>query len=289
MADLCFCLHYLLQEVMLADAIFGSRNQSLFNVILVDEQSCLSIRFFFVFSNAGTPTSLAIALYIFYYFRLCLHVNRPIIGFIVICWIVCSVVRALAVWLHKEYYTYPEASVDLQASSLLVFIGCVDSVTSDDQPNLPYVVNTAGACLNAVSSLAASILYFCLYLQMRKTGTVVMNFRQSDNRKINHLRIRFIVISILSLFIAIPISAIFLYKNGTVYDGSSSFFLGEPIRITVAAWDAVNPIIYTVATKPFFRCVRRASDRFACRCQEGLVGNVDLSPEDTEESRLLPK
>jgi hypothetical protein len=42
-ADFCFCLHYLLQEVMLAESIFDSGRQSLYNVTSTEKQFCTSI------------------------------------------------------------------------------------------------------------------------------------------------------------------------------------------------------------------------------------------------------
>ena len=188
MADLCFCLHYLLQEVMLADPIFSSRNRSLFNVTSTDERLCLSIKFFVGASvNAVMLTAVAIALYTCCSFHHCRQGNRLITGFILISWMVCLVSGAVATWAFKKYYTYPETAVDVEALSLLAIVGCVNS---DNPHHLPYgtIVSTA----NALASLVVSVLCFCLWLKVRKTA--VLNSRQCGNKEINYFRIRLIVI-----------------------------------------------------------------------------------------------
>jgi hypothetical protein len=176
------------------------------------------------------------------------------------------------------HYRYPETAVNVEVLSLLVIFGCVDSSNSE---NFHY--GSIATTANALASLVVSVLYFYLWMKLRKSH---LGFRQSGNKEVNYLRIRLIVISILNLFCWLPVSSVYLYliaKNETVSIGPGvhtvSPVIAEPLLILTAVVSVANPVIYTVATKPFFRCVYSM-----CCC------NKKKRPEtieDTEVSSLF--
>jgi hypothetical protein len=309
MADLCFCLHYLLQEVMLADAIFGSRNQTLLNITRADQHYCLSIRILVSVSTNGIMlTALAIAFATFCSFYHCRYGDQLIKGFIVFSWVACLVIGAVAFWLFKMYYRYPETEIDRDTLSLLVVFGCVEGISlKSSLRNLHY--DAIATSINVLASIVVCILYFCLWFKIKKSTS-----RQFRNKEINRFRIRLIVISILNLLCWWPVLAVYLYesaKNETEYDGSFTLVGSELILLTTAAASAANPIIYTIATKEFFRracsCCKKKrrlifvneNDRMyrgCCalcrqwfdRCRRKKPGiPVDSLTEDTEESSLF--
>ena len=286
MADLCFCLHFLLQEVMLADPIFNSRNRSLFNVTSTDERLCLSIKFFVGVSvNASTLTAVAIALYTFCSFCHCRHGNRLITGFILISWIACLVSGAVATWQFKKYYTSPETAVDVETLWLLAIFGCVDSDLR--YPGAYY--GTIVVTMNAVSSLVVSVLYLCLWLKIRKSA--FSSSRQCGDKEVNHFRIRLIVISLLNLLCWWPACIMYLFSvanNESAYDGLDAHgrhlspVVTEPAIILTAAVSVANPIIYTIASKWFFRRVCRAWLVCSCRKDRLIILPANLMKENNE-------
>ena len=90
-ADLLFYCHFLLQEVMLANSVFGSNQENVTsNVTTLDKRLCLSTLFLLgVSANAIMLTAVAIALAIFFSFRLHRYGNRIVIGFLAISWMYC--------------------------------------------------------------------------------------------------------------------------------------------------------------------------------------------------------
>lgn len=273
MADLYFCIHYLLQEVMLLDPIFNSRNRSLLNLTSTDERLCLSIKFFLgVSANASTLTAVAIALYTFCLFYHCRHGTRWITGFILVSWIACLISGAVSTWQFKEYYTSPETAIDVERLSMLVIFGCVDS----DNPHHPHYV-TIVVTINAVSSLVVAILYLYLWLKIRKSPFLAS--RECED-KVKQFQFRLIVISILNLVCWWPACILYLFSianNVAVYDGRSargrclSPVVTQPILIVTATVTVINPVIYTLASKRFLKCTCRDSVMHGCCRKDRLI------------------
>ena len=128
-ADLCFCFHFLLQEVMLASAIFGAHNQTSFSFTSVDNRFCLSIKLLADVSCCAIMLLvLAITLNTFFTFHHCRYGKRFIAGFVCSSWIVSLVTGAVGMWKLKEYTDSHllNSRMKLGELSIIVIFGCVD-------------------------------------------------------------------------------------------------------------------------------------------------------------------
>ena len=104
-ADLCFCIHFLIGEASLVDPIFGRRNSNeTVPFTNVDKGLCLSIAFLLYLStNAIMLTVVAISLYSFLSFRMSRYTNRCIVLLILFSWMACLCLASLATWDVKHH------------------------------------------------------------------------------------------------------------------------------------------------------------------------------------------
>lgn len=282
LADLCFCCHCLLQEVVLAEAVFGGGNwNSTLNVTTTNKRLCVSITFLtYVSSNLIMLMAVAIALYSLLLFHRGRWGSYLIASFVVLSWVACVVFGVVAAWEFKQYNSYPDTDIDLETFSLIIVYGCVNSYSVSRFTFCPIVDTT----LNAISSLLITFIYICLWRVMRKNS---INSSHSTSQEINRLSVRLAVISGLNVLCWWPACVLYwitVAKRESVYKGSVSPVVSEPILIFVTATCVANPIIYTIASKPFFAKVRRACACCVyCRCRHGestlLLGSDDPTTE----------
>ena len=273
-ADLCFCMHFLLEEATLVDAIFGSKsgNETL-PFTNVDERLCLSIVFLvYLSTNAIVLTVVAISLYSFLSFHMCRYRNRCIILLILISWMACLCLASLATW-DVQHYRLPSVDpahgISSEKFSSYVIFDCSDIYP---QSLLPIITTT----VNAVSSVIVSVLFICLGYKIRKS-TRISNCLSSQ--EVSHFRTRLTIIAILNLVCWWPACILFWYTSFTkksVEHGTLSPVVVQPFFILSVVVSVANPIIYTIASKRFCTAASRA-----CHCC-GFIGNhneerLDLS------------
>ena len=263
LADLCFCSHYLLQEVMLASPIFGSHNQTSFKA---DERFCLCVKFL---ANASVCAImllvLAITLYAFFTLQQYRCAKPFIAGFVCCSWIVCLVTGAVSTWQLKDsgIGQILNSRMELRQLSLIVVFDCVDADSSRGASSITVILTT----MNAVSSLVVTVLYACVWIKFRKSA---FNLSHSATQEILHFRIRLTVISALSLLCWWPVCIVYwltVFKDLHVYDGTFTA-VAQPILVFTAATTVANPIIYTLATKRFFKAVGLAWKGYRSRRNE---------------------
>lgn len=283
-ADLCFSCHFLLQEVMLAYPVFGSRNPNkTFSLDGMNEKLCLSIAFFaYVSGNVITLMAVAIAIYSVFTFHSCRWATAFIKCFVLLSWIIGFIVGGIITWDFKQHYSFLlKSDFDLEQFSLIVIYGChgASEHGSALSTYYPIILTT----VNAVFSVIVIVLYIYLWRTLGRH----FNTDNSGSLEASHFRIRLMIISGLNMLCWWPASVIYwvvMEKNESVYDGSFSPVVSEPSLLIIAAVSVANPIIYTIASKRFFAIARRACKRRLCsRCCNRDRMRLPLLPAGTTE------
>ena len=271
-ADLCFCMHFLLGQASLVDPIFGrrSRNETL-PFTNVDKRLCLSIAFFLYLStNAIMLTVVAISLYSFLSLRTSRYRNRCIILFILLSWMACLCLASLATWDVKRYrLPHFDSRINSDGFSIYVFFYCRNIYPMSPREDLyPIIITT----VNAASSVIVTVLFICLWYKIRKSTRISNSL---NSQEVSHFRIRLTIISVLNLMCWWPACILFWYTSFTkkaVHTGTMSPVVVEPFFILSVAVSVANPIIYTIASKRFCTAVSRA-----CHCC-ALIGHHNEEP-----------
>ena len=271
-ADLLFCCHFLLQEVMLANLVFGSNQENVTsNVTTLDKRLCLSTLFLLdVSANAIMLTAVAIALATFFSFRLHRYGNRIVIGFLAISWMYCLAFGGVVVSSTYQVLTTKRA-LDVNEFSLFVVYECTGSFRDKNKNPFPIPSPVIITTLNAVCSVVVAVVYIYLWCKIRKRDE---SFTHSRNHQITHFRIRLTIISGLNLLCWWTGSFLYCYffiKARSVFHGTLSPVITEPSLLIAAATSAANPIIYTIASKRFFKVARRACRFFSWHRNEELL------------------
>ena len=301
-ADLLFCCHYLLEEVMLANPVLANANKvnGTVHITTVDERLCLSVLFFAgVSTNAVMLTAVAIALATFFSFHLHRHGNRVITWFLAISWMSCLAFGGLLVWKYRPIYqAVAKTALDVNTFSLFVVYECTGTIR-DIHWNVnvvPIIVTT----VNAMASLVVAVIYIYLWCTLRKRD-LHTSFTHLRSQEITHFRIRLTIISGLNLLCWWPACALYWFAsvdNRTVLNGTPSPIASEPVLLITAAVSFANPIIYTIASKRFLEAARRACAFLFCRRRktEWILTSPDTRvpiyhpesvTENTEESSLF--
>ena len=300
-ADLLFCCHFLLQELMLVNIVFANDQENItIHVSTTDEHLCFSILLFGSMSGMAIMlTSVAIALATLLSFHLKRYGKRMILCFLVISWMFCLAISGLAVWnIRPSYQAMAKHVSDVTTFSLFVVYGCTGSNTADWNP-FPII----GSTVNAMASLVVAVIYVYLGCKIRKQG---QSFGPSKSQEISHFRIRLAIISGLNLLCWWPACFIYLFtdaKNLSVVRGTISPAASEPMLAIIAAVSVANPIIYTIASKRFLMVAQRA--RTCCLCfrrrneewlpvvgpsdARVLVCHPESVTENTDETSLFPE
>ena len=280
-ADLCFCSHYLLQEIILAPFVFGqkARNKPV-RFTSTDKRLCSSMTFLTLGPmNAIMLTAVAIALYSLLSLRPRRYGNRLVIGFVSISWMACLVLGALAAWESRQYYPASEAFISLETFYHLVIFRCLQSGAHSVQwSRFAYVYPVIATVINGLSSLLLIAIYISLCCKIRKN---IFNSGHCQRQEIDRFRARMTAISILNLVCWWPICVIYFVfwsQHGLKRHGVDPPFI-YPYFLFLAAVSAANPIIYTIASKRFFSAARYACrNSFFCRRCYGEEKHILLLP-----------
>ena len=247
-ADLLYCIHFLFQEALLFPIVFSGEtgNHTFTNV---DETLCLSSTFtFFLSCNIAVLTAAGIAAYTLLTFRGGKQRSHALVLFMVLCWILSFSVAAAATWKLKEFFDKNHSSswvfsVDL--FSLRIIYGCMGDF---NMMLFPAIV----CSLNAAVTVVCIIIYGCVVRTLRKIHFVV------ENSEVKVLQIRLSIIVVLNVVCWWPADVLYWYsytRHKNVFNGELSPRASEPVLLFTAITSAVNPVIYTIASKKVFRCL----------------------------------
>ena len=279
-ADLLFCCHFLLQEAMLAKSVFAGNQENVpIYVTILDDRLCLSVLFFGCVScNAIMMTAVAVALATYFSFRLHRYGNRIVACFLVISWLYCLAFGGMAVWKFRPtYQSANKPALDVNLFSLFVVYECTGSLPDNKKWDpCPIIITT----LNAVASLVVAVIYIYLLCKLRNHDE---SFTHSS-QQITHFQIRLTIISGLNLLCWWPACFLYWYftaESRSMYNGTLSPVSTEPAFIIAAAVSMANPIIYTIASKRFFKVAGRAC-RLFCRHRNEERLPILQSPHKTQ-------
>ena len=261
-ADIVYCCHYLLEEVMLVNKVFASDQANVtIHVTSLDERLCLSVLFFAsVSTNAIMLTTVAIALATFFSFHLHRHGNLIITWFLVISWLYCLAFGGVVVWrVRPSYQAMTKPTLDVNTFSLIVVYRCLDTSSDARQWNTFPIIGTT---LNAMGSIVVAVIYIHIWCTVRKHA-----FTHSRNQEITHFRIRLTIISGLNVLCWWPACIMVWFASASkrsVFNGTLSPVAPEPLFVITAAVSVANPIIYTIASTRFLTVARRACSSVFC-------------------------
>ncbi|XP_062509046.1 sphingosine 1-phosphate receptor 3-like [Corticium candelabrum] len=256
-ADLLFCCHFMLQEVLLVGVVFNEdrRNQTFSQV---DGHVCLASTFtFYVSCNAVALTATGIAFYTLLAMR-GKKTDKALSVFIVICWVVSS---ALAGWGTSRLNTHftdhqVHRNMSSEMYSLNIMFGCMGDVNM-------IIVPTIIASLNFASSTICSALYLLVCSTLRKS--TVVDF---ENAELKHLKVRLAIIALMNLVGWWPACALYWYSiisGNNVFNGRLDPDITKPAFLLAVTVSATNPVIYTIASRPLLKFLRR----ICCVCLNG--------------------
>ena len=281
-ADLCFCCHHLLQEVILVTPIFGRGFQKTFTYTSKDAKLCISSTFLGAASySAIMLTAVAIALYTFFAFHHHGCAKKFISSFVFSSWLACLVAAAVGTWkLRKDRVDFVNSHMELGELSFVAIFGCLKY---SPHRHVHVYITIVLITVNAVSSLLVTVLYTFVWIKLRKT-----TFSSSHSeQEITRLWIRLTVISVLSVICWWPVYIAYWLtadKEESMYDTTVFPAVWEPVLISTAAVSAANPIIYTLASKRFCMVARLICKRCGF-CRRKSVELLVVLPGAQETSR----
>ena len=246
-ADLLYCIHFLFQEVLLFPIAFSGENGNR-TFTDVDESLCLTSTFmFFLSCNLAVLTAVGIAANTL----LILKGNQrshTLVLFMVLCWILSFSVAAAATWKLKEFFDKNHSSSWILSSdsfSLRIIYGCMGDVNMMLFPVI-------GCSLNAAATVVCIIIYGCVVRTLQKVRFGV------ENSELKVLQVRLSIIVLLNVVCWWPADVLYLYsytRHKNVFNGELSPRVSEPALLFTALVSAANPVIYTIASRKFFRCL----------------------------------
>ncbi|XP_062510101.1 thyrotropin receptor-like [Corticium candelabrum] len=252
LADLLWYCRQLLQEVIILYPIFVADENQGFEFSERDRRLCLSSTFIgYVSCNAIMLSVLAIGLHCYMTLRGSRFRNKFIVLLVLVAWIVSigvatSAVRESAMHLlPSDDVTKSPIRFDRGAYSLIIMIGCLEPFTEERMTMYPIVVSS----INALCSIICAVVYICFWLKIRKSD---FDPRNSGCQELKGLQIRLTIISAISLICWWPSFILYL-----TYYFQKKLLLSDPpplpaveiILLLTAVVSAVNPFVYTIASK----------------------------------------
>jgi hypothetical protein len=159
-------------------------------------------------------------------------------------WIVSLAIAVSATLILTGYVHNFRVRLSSDAFSLIVMFGCMG-----DRNMLLHPVIVASA--NAVASVVCICIYSCLCCKLKR-------IRQSP--EVKHLEIRMAFIACINLIGWWPACIIYWYsysKDETVFTGRIDPDVTIPVFLLTVIVSVANPIVYTVASKPFCALLKR--------------------------------
>jgi hypothetical protein len=302
-ADLLFCMHFLFQEVLLFRIVFiGDKGNHTFTN--VDEAFCLSSTFtFFVSTNSAVLTTGGIAANTLFTLK-GLQPRRAFILFITVCWIFSLSIASAATSTLSDFFESANASTWVMSSnsySLRIAYGCMGDINM--------MLFPAIACsLNAAVTVSCIVLYGCVIRTVKSVDFKI------ENSGVRALQVRLTIIVLLNIVCWWPANVLYWYsysRKKNVFNGELGPKASEPTLLCAALVSAANPIIYTIASRKFFRCLcckphsGQSSDPLivhndmdkACCCKlfgrrksdVGRIRYLATETNETEKSSLFPE
>ena len=274
LADLLWCCHFILQEALLVNSVFNAVENETFGFTDVYERLCLTDTFLIFFScNAIMFTAVGIAVHT----ALCLYGCRHGITIMHIymstSWLASLVIAVSATLELKGYAHNFHTRLSSDAFSLVVMFGCMG-----DRNMLLYPVLVSS--VNAVASIACICIYSCLCCKLKRIRA------RMGSPEVKQLETRMAIIALLNLVGWWPACIIYWYsyaRDKTVFNGGIDPDVTIPILLLSVIVSVVNPIIYTMASKPFCALLKRACIRYHYHDNER--GTPLISSSDDQASR----
>jgi hypothetical protein len=291
LADLLFSVQYLLQVVIVVQAIVTGQDTP----SETDGNVFLSMTFIgYTSCNAIMVTTVAISLHSYLSVRGSgLRAKVFIVGFVVLGWLGSLGVAVAAVMDFRNYSSMFHSAPSVDAFVAIVVIGHV--TPSVNYALYPMIVTA----VNALASIVCTFFYFSLWRMVRKKlrrgGSVL-------HQTSGQIHTRLFIIVTVNLLGWWPPCIEFLYTyttNNTVLNGRFPVEATIPVFVTTAAACAANPIIYTITSKSFIQPMIRSCfikrnrrqpntagySKILC-CRERMAQNHDYSSLNTEETEL---
>ncbi|XP_062509048.1 uncharacterized protein LOC134185283 [Corticium candelabrum] len=254
-ADLVWCCHYLVQEVMMLKVITtaGNRNETI-SFTIQDTALCLISTFLsFASCNAIMTTAVGIALHTFFTFGGYRRRNVIVYTFLSISWVSSLAMAASAtVDINRLTVKHRETAMSLNRFSVTVMVGCMQG-----RHVYPVFVTSVNA--------AASVVCFVVYSRLLyKLKTANLDF---VNAELKHLQIRLTIVVLVNVIIWWPPCILYWYsyfRGKTVFNGKLNLNAVMAIMMSNVLITAIDPLIYTMVSTRFTRMIRRACVGMCC-------------------------
>lgn len=244
-ADLLWCSHQFIQEVMLLNPLYFSGKSDNYSLDGTNKRLCLTVTFLTYLSvSSSILTAVAIAMYTFCTLA-CSRRRRFFVVYTLLVWIGAFTVATAALVNLYTVWNDPERGLSEKGMSLNSYI--VKVVYSCSGFNSMLVIPLIGTAILALSSLAIAVIYcsLCLWLRTRRAGDE--NSRQKS--QIMKLKIRLGIIAVINVVSWWPACIVHwygLYQDKTIMNGKLPPSYPQSVLLLTAALSAANPLIYTV-------------------------------------------
>jgi hypothetical protein len=290
-ANLFFSLQYLLQEVIVVQALATGHDNSV-TFSETDRVVFLSMTFFaYTSCNAIMVTTVAIATYSFLVVRGDPNFNvfTVTIVFVVLGWLASIGVAIAAVIEFSARMSLPifHSALSVDVFTVTVMVGHM--TPSMDVSLYPMTVSA----VNALASVVCTFFYVSLWRMLRKK----FHRHRVLHRDTRQMHVRLFMIVAVNVLGWWPGCIEFLYSyisNKTIMNGRFPVVATIPGFITTAAACAANPIIHTITSNSFLKTVIRtcfkrkgqqeSTERYRCCCCCKRMAQDD--EQITEETEL---
>ena len=256
-SNILFCTHYLLREVMLIEPVFRHNGSNSYAFEDNDTGMCTAINFLTYASCISlSSTSVAIALHTF--LSLCGAAWRKTLSVTILLtgWFVSLAVATFTTYeLGKNGDEFSLKEMSVEEFSLTIIFGCVGGRRLLIFP----VVVTA---VNALCATFCCMLYVATFCKIREITKSWRTYTTSGSDRRSHviLLIRLVVMVVLNLIWWWPACVLYwlsYFSNRSQLLEDSDLKIVEFSLISTVVVSVLNPIIYTVASEPFTRSVKR--------------------------------
>lgn len=280
-ADLLWCSHFVLREVIVFKAVFGESGNVTFQLTTRDEglSLCLSSSFLlFSSANAMMLIAVAIALHTVLALHDCRYGNTVVYLFLSVSWLASLVVASIATFSMKGYVNNFRRSLLFMSRDTFSIVGMF-SCAGDNRWFLYTVILL---CVNVTASVACSVLYCFVCCKLKRSN---LTYNKSE---MNNLQLRMMIIALMSVVVWWPPCLVYAYcyvTGKTVLNGKLNLEAVEAILLLVVIVSAANPVIYTIASRPFLKFVKGLCGSICYHGDEDRRELLDLQSRRDDVSR----
>ena len=241
-ADLLWCSHYLVQEIMLLRVISAEKNAT-FSFTVQDEAFCLTSLFLaFGSCNALMTTAVAIALYTVFTLRGSPRRDAVIYAVMAISWIF-SLALATAITIDTSHFSHKLHNMTLtsDAFSLIAMLGCMEN---EERAVFPVIVTS----VNAAASVACAFVYGLLVFKLSRSKATLAN---TDPK---HVQIRLTIITLVNVVVWWPPCIMYWYshfRQESLFNGKLNVDAVWPVMMFTVIVTSFDPLIYTMVSTRF--------------------------------------